>query len=205
MTTPAGKVARGAKFVRSLLSVRRTWPNVSAALAVCLLMYASQAVATEAGVDFSAGSSFTSGIAPNANVRRIQYHLGLGRRFSPSFGASVELGGASFVGSRAGEPVSTLGFSLLPVARWTFLKTALAKTYFDFGFGGAFFQRSFPPGGTRLNGYSTVGVGIEIPLRNDLSVHLQLRQMHHSNGRGFVADNPAFDGVNYGVGATWAL
>jgi Lipid A 3-O-deacylase (PagL) len=168
-------------------------------------MCAGEAVATEAGLDFSAGSSFTRGIAPNANVRRIQYHLGLGRRFSPSFGASVELGGVSFVGSRAGVPVSTLGVSLLPAARWTFLKTDLVKTYFDFGFGGAVFQRSFPPAGTHLNGYSTVGVGIELLLRNDLSVHLQLRQIHHSNGRGFVADNPAFDGVNYGVGASWAL
>lgn len=177
----------------------------SATIVLLTLGWSGGAHASRTGWGLLTGSGLTWGISPSAEIRRVHLQTGLERHFSSSFSAGIELSGARFVGTRADSVADAVSVSVLPVVRWTFLRLAPVNTYFDFGFGGAFFTPAFPPGGTRLNGHSTFGVGLEFSLRSDVALRLQLRQMHHSNGRGFVTENPAFDGVTCGVVTSWSL
>ena len=58
----------------------------------------------------------------------------------------------------------------------------------------------FPPAGTRLNGTPHFGLGLSARLRRETRLVAGLRQLHMSNGRGMVPENPSFDGLGAYVG-----
>jgi len=150
-------------------------------------------------------SGFAQGIEVNRKIRKVEMRWGIDYRIGPPLSVGVELALVRFVGERDARSVNCVGTTLLPVVAWHFFRSGGASLAFDLGYGGALFHPAFPPGGTALNGYSAVGLQARLPLRRDVSLLLGVRAMHHSNGRGFVSENPAFDGIVFNVGAAFGV
>lgn len=153
----------------------------------------------------SATSGVSRGLAVNANIWRLEYRLGFEHRFTPSLSAMGEAAFAHFLGERAGQDVNASAVTLMPLLRWSFVRTSAVRVAFDFGLGGGFFTPEFPPGGTRWNGYSLFGLSGSLALSARQWLVVDIREMHHSNGRGIVDSNPAFDGVSVNLGAAFEL
>lgn len=150
-------------------------------------------------------SGYAAGIEDNDSVRKGELRLGGDFRPARFVSFGLELAFVRFAGSRDGRDVGCVGGTLLPVVAWHFFRHGDSSATFELGYGGAAFSRGFPPGGTVLNGYSALGVGGRIALRPNLLLVLGLRLFHHSNGRGFAEDNPAFDGIGVNVGTGFGL
>jgi hypothetical protein len=150
-------------------------------------------------------SGYATGIEVNRHIHKVETRWGVDYRVGAPFSVGPELSLVRFVGVRDGREASTFGVTLLPVVAWHFWRAGNASLALDIGFGGAVFLPAFPPGGTALNGYSAVGLQARMPLRRDVSLLLGVRAFHHSNGRGFVSENPAFDGVALNVGAGFGV
>jgi hypothetical protein len=118
---------------------------------------------------------------------------------------AAELAGVRFTGQRDGRRVDTWGLTVIPVPAWHFLRGPRGSLAFEFGLGGAWFARPFPPGGTHLNGASVVGLGARVATGPRFGLRLGGRLLHHSNGQGFVEDNPAFDGLVADAGVTFRI
>jgi hypothetical protein len=146
-------------------------------------------------------SGYAVGIDVNRGIRKADWRGGVDYRWSPAFSTGAEVALVHFVGRRGGRPVDTFGVTVLPLVRWSFVRTGSFACSFDAGLGLALFGDGFPPGGTQLNGYSTFGLAIEHALTDRVALLGGVRAIHHSNGRGFVDDNPAFDGVAIHLGA----
>lgn len=149
-------------------------------------------------LDLSQG--WATGISPSESIRKAETRAGLELRVAPPLSLRFELAAVRFAGSRDGRDAGVVGLTALPLLSWHFWRLGPSSLTFDFGLGGAWFSRPFPPGGTALDGYSTVGLGTRIALGHRLFATADARGFHHSNGRGFVADNPAFDGIGVDVG-----
>ena len=171
------------------------------AVSVALALLPGEARAGETWLAVAAG--WGTGIEANADLDKLELRLGLERRFSPALSAGLELAGVRFSGSRDGVGVRTLGLTALPVARWHFLRFGGSSVAFEFGFGGARFASAFPPGGTRWNGYSAFGLSLTAAAGSGLAFTGGVRFLHHSNGRGLVTENPAYDGVSLHAGVAF--
>lgn len=149
-----------------------------------------------------ASAGYAQGIAPSDHIHKSEGRLGVEQVFHPALSGGPELAVLRFSGSRDGRDANSAGGTLLYQLKWHALRYRGYSLYAGFGFGGAYFLSPFPPGGTRFNGYSFFGTGLVAPMGRHLLLLLDVREMHHSNGRGLVADNPAFDGlsVNLGLG-----
>jgi hypothetical protein len=145
-------------------------------------------------------SGFAAGLTPNQSIYKWEQRLGAELRWGAPFSARLELSFVRMAGSRAGRDASCVGVTLLPPLVWHFARFGESSLAFQFGLGGAWFSEPFPPGGTHLNGYSSVGLGVRVALARSTVLMLDGRLLHHSNGRGFVPDNPAFDSVGLDVG-----
>jgi hypothetical protein len=161
------------------------------------------AAAPRATIHWSSG--YGQGIDANAKIRKVETRWGVDYRIGAPLSVGVELALVHFVGMRDERAVDSVGPTVLPVVAWHFWRSRGASFAFDLGFGGALFYPAFPPGGTLLNGYSVVGLQARLPLRRDIGLLLGVRALHHSNGRGFTADNPAFDGLAFNVGAGFGV
>lgn len=150
-------------------------------------------------------SGFGAGIEASREIHKAETRWGFDYRVGPPLSVGAELAAVRFAGVRDERPAKTIGVTVLPVVAWHFLRVGDASLAIDIGYGGALFLPPFPPGGTSLNGYSAVGLQCRLPLRRDVLLMLGLRAIHHSNGRGFVADNPAFDGVALNIGAGFGV
>lgn len=146
------------------------------------------------------GAGYVSGVDVNRELSRYELDAGVELRASPALSFEVELGVVRFEGVRDGRDADADGVVVIPRLAWHFARIGGSSLLLDFGLGGALFSRDFPPGGTRLNGYSAIGVGARLALTERLQAFAALRLMHHSNGKGLVADNPAFDGVAVSLG-----
>lgn len=147
-------------------------------------------------------SGYAVGIDVNRGIHKSDWRTGIDYRWSPAFSTGAELAIVHFLGVRDGRTVDTLGVTLLPIVRWSFLRHRAFACSFDVGLGLGIFTDAFPPGGTPWNGYSTFGIALEHALDDRVVVLGGLRLLHHSNGRGIVEENPAFDGaaVHVGIG-----
>jgi hypothetical protein len=154
-------------------------------------------------LQWSAG--YASGMGINSSIRKAEYRSGLERRFTPAFSFAGEVAVVRFEGARNGRDASTWGVTLLPLARWNFLRGESGRLAFEFGIGGAVFSEKFPPGGTSLNGYSAFGLTAEIALSRHFSLIFGVRELHHSNGRGLVPSNPAYDAISGNMGTSFAF
>jgi len=167
------------------------------------LAQAPQRAAPRTTIHWSSG--FGAGIEDSRDIHKVETRWGVDYRVGRPLSVGVELALVRFLGVRDERAAKTLGATLLPVVAWHFWRAGDASLALDIGYGGALFLPAFPPGGTSLNGYSAVGLQGRLPLRRDVVLLIGVRAMHHSNGRGFVADNPAFDGVALNLGAGFGV
>lgn len=151
------------------------------------------------------GGGAGSGVDVNGDIARGEAELGGEVRLGAALSVGAELTGIWFGGTRDGRDAGAKGVAVLPRVAWHFVRGADASLRVELGLGGAWFARPFPPGGTQLNGYSMIGLGGELGLRDGLWAMAGLRLLHHSNGQGLVEDNPAFDGVVGTVGLALRL
>lgn len=76
--------------------------------------------------------------------------------------------------------------------------------YVETGYGILLTANRFPSGGTRLNGTVRHGIGYNVRLKSGQFLFFGWRWIHISNGRGFVPDNPAYDGNGIYLGLKFA-
>lgn len=164
---------------------------------------AASAAAPRSTIHWSSG--FGAGVEASRDIHKAETRWGFEYRVGPPLSVGGELAIVRFAGVRDERAAKTIGVTLLPVVAWHFLRVGDASVAIDIGYGGALFLPAFPPGGTSLNGYSAVGLQCRLPLRRDVLLIVGVRAMHHSNGRGFVADNPAFDGLALNIGAGFGV
>lgn len=123
--------------------------------------------------------------------------IGLSRQVRDGFAIVGELGLSTF-----DEPhrSPTLGADVSALLRWDAFHAGRWRGFVEFGFGLLLTDDEFPTGGTSLNGIRHVGAGLACEVDDDLQLVLSVRQQHASNGRGFVEDNPSWDGLGAFLG-----
>ena len=147
---------------------------------------------------------FTAGRIPgNGHSEEIDIHelrLGLGHYFRDRLGFYGELSLYRPAGQRDRRQVDTIGLGLAFALRWHFLRRPDFSLYADWGLGLMAALDPFPPAGTRHNGTPHFGLGLSARLRRNTQLLIGLRQLHMSNGKGLVPENPSFDGLGGYVG-----
>lgn len=96
---------------------------------------------------------------------------------------------------------SGLGVALL--LRWHFLARHRWTAFVDLGWGLVATDEAFPAGGTEVNGTSQYGLGLTFRANDHFDLLVSARQLHLSNGRGLVDDNPSYDGTGFQLGGIW--
>ncbi len=109
-----------------------------------------------------------------------------------ALGGELGLRAIDGVASDGGD-YETKGLSGGVNLRWHPLATRGWSPFVEFGVGLLATTDEFPEGGTNLNGIRHTGVGVEFDLSEHLRLVAGLRQQHVSNGKGQVADNPAWE------------
>lgn len=84
--------------------------------------------------------------------------------------------------------------------RWHFVRTARWSLFLNHGIGPVYFLDEYPPGGTKLNNLMQYSVGMTTRVGDTTLLQLGIRHIHISNGKGFVDENPAYDGYGAFVG-----
>jgi hypothetical protein len=148
---------------------------------------------------FGLGGGRIAGHEPSELIDGAAIRLGAEYRFHPAFGFGPEVSFLQLSGFRDGRPSTARGAAATYVARWYALRSNTASLYGMFGFGGVAFDAPFPRGGTRLDGTSLWGVGGSLGLGAHGWLSLEARQLHSSNGKGLVPENPAYDGLELGL------
>ena len=122
-----------------------------------------------------------------------------------------ELYAAAIDGSRRLEDtdemrqVSSTGLGGALLLRWHFLNRQRWSSFLDLGWGLLLTDDEFPPGGTELNGTRQYGLGLTYRVSDRLHLTFGARQLHVSNGRGIVDDNPSYDGIGTYLGSAFRL
>jgi hypothetical protein len=146
----------------------------------------------------------TAGRIPgNGNSKEVDIHelrLGLGHYFRDHLGFYGELSLYRPTGHRDRRQVDTIGLGLAFALRWHFLRHPDFSMYADWGLGLMAARDRFPPAGTRHNGTPHFGLGLSARLRRNAQLLVGLRQLHMSNGKGLVPENPSFDGLGGYIG-----
>ena len=149
-------------------------------------------------------SGYGQGIDTSRNVRKMETRWGVDHRVLIPLSLGVEFALLRVLGTRDQRAVDGIGATLMPVVAWHFWRDHNASLALDLGLGAALLYPAFP-GGSALQGYSAVGLQARLPLRRDITLLLGARALHHSNGRRPVADNPAFDGLAFTLGAGFGI
>lgn len=95
---------------------------------------------------------------------------------------------------------NTVGLGAFGFFRFDVANFSNHNFYIETGFGVLLTANRFPAGGTHLNGSSRHGLGYNVRLRSGQFLFFGYRWLHISNGRGFVPENPAYDGNGIYIG-----
>ncbi len=123
-------------------------------------------------------------------------HVGFGKTYyvTDGLGLNGEILAIVSRGERDGVDADTEGIGAFFALRWHFLRAKSWSLFLNHGIGPVLFVEEFPPGGTKLNGLIQYSLGMSAHLGNSMLLTLGARHVHISNGKGFVADNPSYDG-----------
>ena len=136
----------------------------------------------------------------NEAVDISELRLGLGRYFRDRLGLYGELSLYRPTGWRDSRSVDTVALGFAFALRWHFLRRPGFSLYTDWGIGLMVGVDRFPPAGTHYNGTPHFGLGLNGRLREDIRLLVGLRRLHISNGKGYVPENPSFDGLGAYLG-----
>ncbi len=103
------------------------------------------------------------------------------------------------------EVRETFGMGVSGFLRLEFIKLFGHNFFAETGFGFLGTTRNFPPMGTSLNFTQRYGFGTNIPLNKNLVLVFAVRHMHISNGKGFVRENPQYNGNGLYMGVKFEL
>lgn len=183
------------------------WIRVGAVL--CLAMAAratdSVVVSEPSRSRLRVQTGFAQGMDVNRGIRRWDIRAAWEHDFRPSLTGAPEFSVERFEGERGGRDAASTGFTLMYVLTWNAWRGENFFAGIEFGWGGGLYTKAFPAGGTRYNGYSQFGAQVGWRLSPDWSLVADVREMHHSNGRGMVERNPAYDALDFAFGARFGL
>lgn len=103
-------------------------------------------------------------------------------------------------GRRGGAEVDATGGTAGVSLVWRPVCGRAGSLSFTHGYGVAYFDRAFPPGGSAWNGTLQFGVGGTLRVADGVALEGGVRHFHVSNGKGLVPQNPAFNGVGVHLG-----
>lgn len=126
------------------------------------------------------------------SMTEAQFGVALPLGFRVEKGADIHLTG--FNGERAGQSVNTEGIGASFHLRWHYLSFPSWSSYIEYGAGFMLTTENFPPDGTWYNFLTSYGGGFDVHIRDNLHLLLGVRNVHLSNGKGMVRDNPTFEG-----------
>lgn len=169
---------------------------VAAVALVQMVTAASSFAAFEAG-DFypTITGGFLHGNGRNDDVQVAAARFGLVHYFRERLGFFSEAAALAPSGRRDGRVVDTVGLGFASGLRWHFRLRPRYGLYAEWGAGFMVATDAFPPQGTSWNGMSYFGAGVNAGAGDGLQILAGLRQMHVSNGKGLVPQNPSFDGL----------
>lgn len=137
--------------------------------------------------------------------------VGIGYYFLDGLAVVGEAHVSRFDGSRhidsTGEALeaATSGVGAALIVRWHLLRQKRWSSYLDLGWGLLVTDEDFPPGGTSLNGTSQYGLGLTWRADDRIHIVAGARQLHVSNGKGLVDENPSFDSLGGYLGTAILL
>ncbi|MDH3891161.1 MAG: acyloxyacyl hydrolase [candidate division Zixibacteria bacterium] len=140
------------------------------------------------------------GNGDNDDVRARELRAGIGHYFRDRLSLCGELSLYRPTGYRDGVSAKTIGLGLSFAVRWHFVRRPSFSFFTDWGVGFMVGSKSFPPGGTKYNATPNFGLGISTEFVLGWRILMGLRQLHMSNGKGLVANNPSFDGLGGFIG-----
>lgn len=149
-------------------------------------------------ISISAG--YATGVDLNRDIWKMELRGAYDVYFIDELSGGPELSLVKFSGSRNGFSAATQGITAAYILKWLFLKNNSFSLFFEHGWGFAAFANEFPPQGTKLNGNSLVGLGMFLYTSPKALLLFDARLIHHSNGKGLVENNPAFDGILFHIG-----
>ncbi len=98
----------------------------------------------------------------------------------------------------------TVGAGFSGWVRWEVANFDHHNFFIEVGHGMLFTLREFPPGGTKWNFSIRRGFGFNVHLKDNRYLTFGWRWMHLSNGRGFIPENPAYEGNGLYIGFKFA-
>lgn len=102
--------------------------------------------------------------------------------------------GFRFEGFDEHEVRNTFGLGASLMLRCEFVQLFGQNLFAEAGIGFVTTSKDFPPLGTRWNFTQRYGFGMNIPINESLILIFGVRHMHISNGKGFVRENPQYNG-----------
>lgn len=145
-------------------------------------------------------SGYAYGVDINRDIWKVELRAAYDNFFIDELSGGPELSYVHFKGKRNGVDVNTSGITCAYILKWHFTQSEKFSLYFEHGLGGSYFVNEFPPKGTKLNGFSQVGLGVYFKTWEKGLIVFDARLMHHSNGKGIVEKNPAYDGMVFHLG-----
>jgi len=135
-----------------------------------------------------------SGIEDSKDINISNLSFGKAYYVTDGLGLYGEVLAMATQGERDGIDADVEGIGAFFALRWHFIRMKNWSLFLNHGIGPLLFFEEFPPGGTKLNGLTQYGVGMKIRISNSKFINLGVRHIHISNGKGFVDDNPSYDG-----------
>ena len=128
-----------------------------------------------------------------------------GNYFYDGLAVILSLHATAFRGSRDDVSVDTEAVGGACMLRWHFVNQSRFSIYLDYGYGILMAHESFPPAGTKFNFSRQYGLGLTVKIRDWVHGVFGFRQLHISNGKGIVPNNPSFDGAGGYIGYIFIL
>lgn len=97
----------------------------------------------------------------------------------------------------------SLGLGGLLGLKWHFLRGKRWSTFVGVGVGGLLTDQAFPAGGTSWNLMYRLDAGLTLRLKEQWHLAASVSELHVSNGKGFVEENPSFTGRGYTLGLVY--
>ncbi len=135
------------------------------------------------------------GFGGNRNVNVTEGRFGLGQYFRTGLGGYADFHLAHYDGERGGLDIDANGIAMTFQLRWHFINWQRWGALVNYGPGLLYTFEEFPPGGTNFNFMYQFGLGMNLALRDNMQAVVGVRDIHISNGKGPVDENPTFEGI----------
>ena len=201
-------IEKNSIFIAALFIVGLFFPNCDYASDIA----GSESTGTTKAVSFKKGSDvvftyalYNKEIEGNKNIDVFDARTEFGRYLYEGLAVVLSLHATAFRGTRDDISVDTEIVGGACLLRWHFFNGRRISSFIDYGYGIMMAHEAFPPAGTKFNFSAQYGLGMTIKIRDWLHSVIGFRQLHISNGKGMVPENPSFDGAGGYIGYIFTL